>query len=98
MVYDDFQFLKFDRPDEGVLLITLNRPEVMNATNARLHWELTKIWGVVQNDPPHRIHVKGRKSSAQPQRRSKLIRIDGEYCEEFDEIVVSLWYLELGCE
>ena len=57
MVYDDFQFLKFDRPEEGVLLITLNRPEVMNATNARLHWELTKIWDVVQNDPLTRVAV-----------------------------------------
>ncbi len=57
MVYDDFQFLKFDRPDEGVLLITLNRPEVMNATNARLHWELTKIWDVVQNDPQTKVAI-----------------------------------------
>ena len=57
MVYDDFQFLKFDRPEDGVLLITLNRPEVMNATNARLHWELTQIWEVIQNDEQTRVAV-----------------------------------------
>ena len=57
MIYDDFQFLKFDRPEDGVLLITLNRPEVMNATNARLHWELTQIWDVVQDDDRTRVVV-----------------------------------------
>jgi hypothetical protein len=41
--YIDFQFLKFDPKPNGVLLMTINRPEVMNATNGRLHWELTKI-------------------------------------------------------
>jgi len=43
MDYADFQFLLLDRKPHGVLLITLNRPQAMNATNARLHWELTKI-------------------------------------------------------
>ena len=51
MRYEDFQFILFERHPDGVLLATLNRPEVMNATNARLHWELTKLWGVVQEDP-----------------------------------------------
>ena len=57
MNYSDFQFLQFDHRPNGVLLITLNRPEVMNATNARLHWELTKIWGVVNDDPKTRVAV-----------------------------------------
>ncbi len=57
MNYADFTFLTFDQRDDGVLLITLNRPEVMNATNARLHWELTKIWDVVNDDPKARAVV-----------------------------------------
>lgn len=57
MRYEDFQHLRFDRHPNGVLLITLNRPEVMNATNARLHWELTKIWGVVHDDPQTLVAV-----------------------------------------
>ena len=57
MNYSEFQFLKFDRQANGVLLITINRPEVMNATNARLHWELTKIWPVVNDDPAVRVVV-----------------------------------------
>jgi enoyl-CoA hydratase len=40
-----------------VLLITLNRPEVLNATNARLHWELTQVWLSVDADPATRVAV-----------------------------------------
>src|SRR5712692_6028465 len=50
MNYSDYRHLTFDLKQDGVLLITINRPEVMNATNARLHWELTQIWGVVHED------------------------------------------------
>lgn len=57
MNYEDFQFLKFEHRANGVLVITINRPEVMNATNARLHWELTKIWAVVQDDPKTKVAV-----------------------------------------
>jgi enoyl-CoA hydratase len=57
MNYADFQFLAFDHKPNGVMLITLNRPDAMNATNARLHWELTKIWDVVADDPEVRVIV-----------------------------------------
>ena len=57
MNYSDFQFLAFDHKPDGVVLVTLNRPEVMNATNARLHWELTKIWNVLNDDPKVRVIV-----------------------------------------
>ena len=42
---------------DGVLLVILNRPEVMNATNARMHWELTQVWDVVKNDPATKVVV-----------------------------------------
>jgi len=51
MRYQDFQHILFERHPEGVLQATLNRPEAMNATNDRLHWELTQLWGVVGEDP-----------------------------------------------
>ena len=57
MNYADFQFLQFDHKPNGILLITINRPEVMNATNARLHWELTKVWGVANDDPKTKVVV-----------------------------------------
>ena len=41
MHYSEYEHLKFEPRDNGVLLITINRPEKLNATNDRLHWELT---------------------------------------------------------
>ena len=57
MNYADFQHMTFDHRPNGVLLITLNRPDVMNATNARLHWELTQIWGVVNDDEKTKVAI-----------------------------------------
>ncbi len=48
--YADFAHLRFDRPSPGVLLITIDRPEVLNAANERLHREFSEIWGVVDAD------------------------------------------------
>ncbi|AMG87128.1 enoyl-CoA hydratase/isomerase family protein [Bordetella bronchiseptica] len=57
MNYDDFKHIDFDRRPDGVLLATLNRPEVMNATNARLHWELSKLWNVINDDASVKVVV-----------------------------------------
>ena len=55
MDYADYQHLTFDLKANGVMLITINRPDVLNATNARLHWELTQVWGTVDADPKARV-------------------------------------------
>jgi enoyl-CoA hydratase/carnithine racemase len=55
MTYDEYQHLTFDLKPNGALLVTLNRPEVMNATNARLHWELTQVWRTADEDPKVRV-------------------------------------------
>jgi enoyl-CoA hydratase/carnithine racemase len=55
MNYSDYQYLQFDLKPNGVLLVTLNRPDVMNATNARLHWELTQVWKTVDDDPKTKV-------------------------------------------
>jgi enoyl-CoA hydratase len=67
MNYADYQHLIFDRKPHGVLLITINRPEVLNATNDRLHWELTQIWRTIDDDADTRVAVvtgAGRAFSA----------------------------------
>jgi enoyl-CoA hydratase len=67
MDYTEYQHLTFDRRPSGVVLITINRPEVMNATNARLHWELTQVWLTIDADPAARVALvtgAGRAFSA----------------------------------
>src|SRR3984893_15217703 len=67
MKYEEYQHLLFERREDGVLLITINRPDVLNATNARLHWELSRVWKDVDDDPETNVVVvtgKGRAFSA----------------------------------
>jgi len=67
MDYAEYRHLLFERRPNGVVLITINRPERMNATNDRLHWELTQVWLTLDADPAARVAVitgAGRAFSA----------------------------------
>ena len=67
MRYSEYEHLKFEPRDNGVLLITINRPEKLNATDDRLHWELTQVWLTVDADPATRVALvtgAGRAFSA----------------------------------
>jgi enoyl-CoA hydratase len=67
MDYADYRHLEFDKRASGVLLITINRPEVLNAANDRLHWEFGQVWLTVDADPDVRVALvtgKGRAFSA----------------------------------
>jgi enoyl-CoA hydratase len=54
MNYADYQHLRFEPRPNGVLLVTLDRPP-MNATDARLHWELTEVWKTIDADAAIRV-------------------------------------------
>ena len=54
--YSGYQHIIVEITD-GVALLTLNRPEVFNATNFRLHNELTRIWPDIGRDPEVRVAV-----------------------------------------
>jgi len=65
--YGDFEHLRFDRRPDGVVVITLDRPDVLNAANVRLHRELSEVWRVVDADERARVSVvtgAGRAFSA----------------------------------
>jgi enoyl-CoA hydratase len=65
--YSDFEHILFEKRDEGILWMTLNRPEVLNAADARLHTELVEVWQTIDRDPEVRVAVvtgAGRAFSA----------------------------------
>ncbi len=60
MDYKEYQHLLFERREDGVLLVTINRPERLNTANARLHWELGHVWKDVDDDPEaHVVLITG---------------------------------------
>jgi enoyl-CoA hydratase len=62
-----YQYLTLDRQPGGVLLITLNRPDVLNAAHEEMHTELAAIWTDVNSDPETQVAVvtgAGRAFSA----------------------------------
>lgn len=67
MNYDDFQHILFERRENGVLWMTLNRPEVLNAADRQLHTELVEVWRTIDRDPTAKVAVvtgAGRAFSA----------------------------------
>ena len=67
MEYGSYQSLLFERRPDGVLLITLNRPEIYNAANEAMHSELARVWTDVARDDEARVAVMtgaGRAFSA----------------------------------
>jgi enoyl-CoA hydratase len=84
MNYQDYQHLLFERHEPGILWITLNRPEVLNAADARMHTELVELWGTIDRDPAVRVAVvtgAGRAFSA----GGDLKLVEDAY-QNFDEI------------
>lgn len=54
--YGTYQHLLVEKTN-GIALLTMNRPEVYNATNARLHYELGRIWLDIGDDVEVRVAV-----------------------------------------
>jgi enoyl-CoA hydratase len=100
--YSQYQHLLFERKDHGILLITINRPEVFNATDARLHWELSRVWLDIGDDPETRVVVitgAGRAFSAggdldMIESYNKNINVISGVMKEAGDIVYNLTNLE----
>ena len=67
MKFSEYEQLRFERLEHGVLLITMNRPDKYNAANERMHGELARVWSDVSDDPETKVAVvtgAGRAFSA----------------------------------
>ncbi len=83
--YDDFEHISFERGGDGVVVITLNRPDVLNAANVRMHREMSEVWSVVDADDEARASVvtgSGRAFSA-----GGDLAMIAEMTEEYDAVL-----------
>ena len=56
MDYSSYQHLLVEKKD-GIALLTINRPESLNATNFRLHNELSRVWLNLAEDDEVRVRT-----------------------------------------
>lgn len=49
--YSSYSSLKFDRPEDRLLRITMDSPKRLNAANAAMHEELARVWRDIDADP-----------------------------------------------
>ena len=56
-LYENYQYLKFDRPSERVLRITINRPEKLNSLPWEAHGELARVWLDVDKDKETNVAI-----------------------------------------
>lgn len=65
--YESYEFLLFERRPNGVLVVTINRPEKLNAANDRMLLEYAEIWNTIKHDADTRVVIitgAGRAFSA----------------------------------
>jgi enoyl-CoA hydratase len=55
--FSEYEHLTFERRDNGVLLVTMNRPDKYNAANEQMHGELARVWTEVSADPETKVAV-----------------------------------------
>lgn len=55
--YQDYKELRIERKGNGILLITMNRPEVLNVTTYSMHAEMARIWDDVDRDRAVKVAV-----------------------------------------
>jgi enoyl-CoA hydratase len=85
MEYSEYQHILFERREPNILWMTMNRPDVLNAADARLHTELVEVWKTIDRDPTVRVGVitgAGRAFSA----GGDLQMVEEAY-RDYDEII-----------
>src|SRR5580658_346479 len=63
-MYPGIEQLRVDRHSDGVVLVTIDRQEALNAVDEPLHRELSEIWRHVDADPEARVAVVTGAGSA----------------------------------
>lgn len=64
MDFTDYEHLLFERRGGGVLLVTFNRPDRLNAAHEPMHSELARVWNDISADEATRVAVVTGAGSA----------------------------------
>ncbi len=54
---DGFRYLIYEKHDDGIAWVTLNRPEVLNAVNMAMRDELWEVFHALRDDPDVRVAI-----------------------------------------
>ena len=55
--FNKYEGLRFERREHGILWMTIDRPEALNATTASMHYALSRVWDDIDDDPDTRVVV-----------------------------------------
>ncbi len=55
--FNKYEGLRFERREHGILWMTIDRPEALNATTASRHYALSRVWDDIDDDPDTRVVV-----------------------------------------
>jgi len=55
--FEKHEGLRFERREHGILWMTIDRPEALNATTAGMHLALSRVWDDIDDDPDTRVVV-----------------------------------------
>ncbi len=102
MSIDGYEQLTFSRRDNGVLVITIDRPDKYNAADEQMHAELAGVWKDVDADPETRVAVitgAGKAFSAGGD-LAMVQRLAGNYDETLRMLkeMSDLVYNMIGCD
>lgn len=102
MSIDGYEQLTFSRRDNGVLVITIDRPDKYNAADEQMHAELAGVWKDVDADPETRVAIitgAGKAFSAGGD-LAMVQRLAGNYDETLRMLkeMSDLVYNMIGCD
>src|SRR5260370_39023171 len=55
--YQALASLRFERPEPGILVITMDTPGRLNAAGHEMHRDLANVWPAVDRDPDTRVRI-----------------------------------------
>jgi enoyl-CoA hydratase/carnithine racemase len=89
MAFPNFETLDYDEGDDGVAVVTLNRPDVHNAFNSLMQRELHELWRALRRrDSVRCIVLTGAGSKAFCTGIDRMEQMGGEHSDSTDRDVV----------